>query len=176
MREGDSQISENYDDINGDKPSMPQIDDAEHDAFDQYMQSEVFLPQGGILTLAKVKRRKRDLDGNLMGTLNPNPISDTNVYELKCVDSEIMEYEANIVTENIYTEIDEEDYHRYQLKEIIDHRTDGSHIIIGENGTTIINGKECPRRTTLGWELCLSLADESTIWTKLKDIKVSHQV
>jgi hypothetical protein len=38
----------------------------------------------------------------------------------------------------------------------------------------IHNGKECMRRSTVGWHLCVQWLDGSTSWQTLKDLKESY--
>ena len=57
--EGEDEPNEDYGDADGDDPGIPEADEADYDTFDKYIQSEVLLPQGDRIALAKVKRRKR---------------------------------------------------------------------------------------------------------------------
>jgi hypothetical protein len=57
---------------NGDEwnePSMPEADDWDHDAFDKYIGAELLLPCDGVLAKGRVRARKRDGDGNLIGRI-----------------------------------------------------------------------------------------------------------
>ena len=56
--------------------------------------------------------RKKDKEGNLIGTYNPDPILNTIVYDVMFPDAPVSEYATNLIGENIYSQIDEEG-HRY---------------------------------------------------------------
>ena len=62
---------------------MPEADDVDYDAFDNYIATNVTLPSEGIMKLGTVKRRKRDGDGNLIGHANANPSKSTAIYEVE---------------------------------------------------------------------------------------------
>jgi hypothetical protein len=60
----------------------PEIDDFTPETYDALISAEVLLPKGDILLPAKVVGRKRDHNGNPLGTAHNNPILDTRVYEV----------------------------------------------------------------------------------------------
>ena len=66
---------------------------------------------------------------------------------------EIVEYAVNVIAQNIYAQVDEEGHHTLTVKEIFDHKTDGSQASRGTNTSVIVNGKTCPRHTIIGWKL-----------------------
>ena len=68
----------------------------------------------------------------LIGKSNPNPLFDTSVYEVKFEDGSVERYNANIIAEHIYSQIDGEGYGMTILDEIIDHKWDNS-AILGED-------------------------------------------
>jgi hypothetical protein len=48
------------------------------------------------------------MHGNVIGVSNPNPILDTQVYDVELPDGSIVEYSAHINAENIYAMCDQE--------------------------------------------------------------------
>jgi hypothetical protein len=70
------------DDLTGDKPTMPQADELDHEAFDEYLDAQVALPYKDIATTGTVIARKKDRDGNMVGKSHPNPVLDTRVMEV----------------------------------------------------------------------------------------------
>jgi hypothetical protein len=84
--------------------------------------AEVILPKGGILIPARVIGRKRDESGNPIGTANTNPILDTCLYDVQFLDGRVETYAANIIAENIYSQLDNEGNRFLLLEEIMDHR------------------------------------------------------
>ena len=60
--------------------------------------------------------------------LQPKPMLNTNIYEVMFSDGSILKYAANIIAENIFSQVDEDGY-RYQLLDhIIDHKSNGQAI------------------------------------------------
>jgi len=66
------------------------------------------LPHGGEMAHARVVSRKRDADGNLIGTCNPNPILDMRLYEVEYPDGLTKAVAVNLIAENLYAQVNEE--------------------------------------------------------------------
>ena len=110
-----------------------------------------------------VKRRKRDENGNLIGHSHSNPMVGTAVYEVEFDPGEVEEYSANIISEHIFAQIDNDGYTRYIMDEIVDHKY--SDIALRpDEATEIKYGKEVPVKTTKGWKICVRWKDGSTAW------------
>ena len=63
---------------------------------------------------AKVVYRTKNQYGKVIGDHNPNPIFYTRIYDVMFLDGSIQHYAANIIAENVYSQVDEVE-HRYQL-------------------------------------------------------------
>lgn len=146
------------------------------DAYDQYLTAEVLIPQGGVMKKAVVKRRATDQDGNPIGRRNPNPILDSREYEVQFPDGSVDILTANKISESILTQVDSEGRSYSVLKEITDHRKDGTALSIDDGFIESHKGRKSRRITTKGWELLVCWADGSTSWIPLKDIKNSNPV
>ena len=81
------------------------------------------LPQNGeYIQASKVIGRSTDIGVNPVGTYRINHISNTQVYGVMFPYREIQKYSANLLSENLYSKVDEE-VHRYTfMDEILDHR------------------------------------------------------
>ena len=156
--------------------TMPDADDFTPEAYDEYLTAEVLLPNMGTITKAKVTGRKRDADGNPIGKRHSNPILDTREYEVEFADGGTDVFSANIIAENLYSQIDDEGRSYSILSEIIDHKKDGSAVSKDDAFETTKTGTLRRRRTTKGWKLLISWKDGSTSWVPLKDIKESNPV
>ena len=86
-----------------------------------------------------------------------------------------MEYSANVIAENLYSQVDAEGHRYVLLDSIIDHRKDSS-AVSKEDEFFMCKGKRVRRRTTRGWKLCVQWKDGSTSWVALKDLKESNPV
>ena len=85
----------------------PERDDVDDDAYDKYIGAEVMMDVPGEGSRrATVKRRVRNEDGTAAGTHHRNPLMDTREYELEYDDGTQDKYFANIIAENLYSQID----------------------------------------------------------------------
>ena len=82
------------------------------------------IPRGGEVLKAQVTARKRDANGNPIGRANSNPILDTREYEVEFEDGVREYYAANLIAENMYSQIDTEGNRYMLLSEIVDHTRD----------------------------------------------------
>jgi hypothetical protein len=156
--------------------AMPEADDYTPEAYDQYLTAEVLLPNMGSMTKAKVVARKRDADGNPVGTRNANPILDTREYEVLFPDGATDTFTANIIAENMYSQVDEEGRSYSIMDEIIDHKKDGTAVSKDDGYEVANDGSSRPRRTTRGWKLLVQWKDGTATWVALKDLKESNPV
>jgi hypothetical protein len=156
--------------------TMPEADDYTSESYDEYLTAEVLLPNMGTLTKAKVVSRKRDVDGNPVGRRHHNPILDTREYEVEFPDGAVDTFTANLITENMYSQVDADGCLYALLSEIIDHKSDGSAVQKDNGFETTKDGQVRPQYMTKGWKLLVSWKDGSTSWVPLKDMKDSFPV
>jgi len=89
------------------------------------------------------------------GSYDTNPILNTRLYDVMFPDGSVQAYGANIIAENLYSQVDE-DGHRYQLlKMIVDHRTNGHAVSKDDGYTTTKSSQRRQRQTTKGWEFLI---------------------
>ena len=88
--------------------------------------AEVLLPQGEELQKARVKKRRIGPDGNEIGTYDSNPMLNTLIYEVEYLDGSIRDYGANVIAENIYSQVDEHGYRQQTLDCIMEHSKDST--------------------------------------------------
>lgn len=157
--------------------AMPEADDFDMEAFDKYLSAEVVLPKGDQMLLGKVVTRKRDLDDNRIGKAHSNPIFDTRLYQVQFSDGHVEEYNANIIAQNLYSQIDKQGNQFTLLDAIIDYEKDEAVAIPPEQRFIIENNGNIHKRpTTKGWRLCVQWKDGSTSWEALKDLKESFPI
>jgi hypothetical protein len=154
---------ERYEDENN--PAEPAIDsddigDLENpEAYDGYIASQVMLPREDQMLLATVRKRATNEMGAPIGTANTNPIMDTRVIEVEFDDGVVLEYAANVLAENLYTQVNQEGHLFMLLDSIVDHKRHSS----AETTNFIeVNGRQCRRVTTKGWNLCVQWKDGTT--------------
>jgi hypothetical protein len=79
------------------------------------------MPTGGEFVQAKVTKSKHDADNNPMGKQNTNPILDTCKYDVQFPDGYIGMFAANIIAENLYSQVDPEGRLHTIFMDIINH-------------------------------------------------------
>ena len=104
-----------YEDDDESARLMPELDDPvdadgvpinQQPAYDKLIHMELMLPQGDRLVPAKVIGRTIDPTGRTVGTYNDNPIINTCVYDVEFPDGEVKEYSANVIAENLLSQVD----------------------------------------------------------------------
>jgi hypothetical protein len=140
-------IHDYYEDDEDDGLQMPEADDIGD--LDRYINAEVLLPQDGeYMRAARVTGRVRGPDGHVKGRYDPNPILNSQVYDVMFPDGATQQYAANIIAENMLSQVDEEGYHYQLLDHIIDHRTNGHAVSRADGYTTTKSGRRAKRQTT----------------------------
>ena len=71
-----------------------------------------------------VKKHKLDDEGKAVVNINNNPLVCTRAYEVQFSDSMNEVLTANIISENLLAQVDEEGHRQILLDEIIDHIQD----------------------------------------------------
>ena len=163
------------DDTTGEAHEQPDVDSIPD--LDLFLNAEVLLPQDGDhMKAARVISRATDDDGAVIGEYNSNPALNTRVYDVMFPDGSIQQYAANIIAENIYSQVDD-DGHRYiLLDEIVDYKKDDTAIAKDDAYTTDKYGRKSRRLTTKGWSFLVNWKDGSQSWVPLKDIKESNPI
>ena len=141
---------------------------------DYWINNEVCLPQGEKNTMAKVKSRSKDADGNIIESYNDNPFLNTMVYDVEFPDGVIKEYAANIIAENMYAQVDPDGHSTAILSEIIDFTKNSKALSKDDMYITTKSGQRRMRQTTSGWNFLIRYKDGSEQWTPLNLLKESN--
>ena len=103
---------------------MPDVEDFEStDSCYQYISASVMLPKYGGFSRALFMRRKQDSDRNIIGYHHSNPFLDTCIYEFQFHYGYISKYAANLIAENLYSQIDPGGNDFLLLYDILDHKS-----------------------------------------------------
>jgi len=98
---------------------------------DTYLNMEVALPsEDDGPTFAKVTKRLRDANGIPIGVANDNSILHTRVYEAEYMDGRKASLAANVIATNMFAQIDDDGNRFVLLDSIVDHRTDGTELML----------------------------------------------
>ena len=143
---------------------------------DVLINAELHLPQGESEQLARVVRRSVGADGKLIGTFNDDPNLNTLVYEVEFPDGELKHYSANIIAENILSQVDSSGYHSHGLHGIMDVRRNKN--ALGSENAFVVSksGQRKLRQTTMGWDLKVAWKEGTSQWVPLKVMKESNPV
>jgi hypothetical protein len=148
-------------------------DRADPEAYDGYLASQVMLPREDKMLLGTVRKRATNEMGAPIGTGNTNPILDTRVFEVEFDDGVVLEYAANIIAENLYSQVNQEGHRFILLESIVDPKRHSS----AETTNYIeVNGRQCRRFNTKGWKLCVQWKEGTTSWEALAHLKESNPI
>ena len=100
----------------------------------------------------------------------------TRIYDVLFPDGSVRQYAANIIAENLYSQVDDEGFRYQLLDEIIDHKTDEQAISKGDGFVYTQSGQKRRRMTTKGWWFLVSWKDGDQSWVPLKDLKESFPI
>ena len=78
---------------------------------------------------------------------------------------------ANAITSNLFSQVDQDGQRFLLFNAIIDSRTDGTQIKVGDSVIHMSNGNKRSRDTTKGWEVSIQWKDGSSTWNQVKDVK-----
>lgn len=123
-----------------------------------------------------IVKRAKDNNGNPIGKRNPNIYLDTRKYEVELSDGTVEEYYANVIAENLFSQVDSEGRQYVLMKEISDHQKDGTAVPISDGWIKMKNGRRTRRKTTQGWKLLVEWKEGGSDWIALKDLKESYPV
>ena len=150
----------------------------EYGKIDPYLNMELGLPRAAddSLVHATVKRRAVDNEGRPIGKSSTNPILDSRAYEVEFIDGQTEVLTANVIAENILSQINEDGHRHMMISEIEDHRKTPQAIEKKDSTYITRSGMQRNKRTTKGWELFVRWKDGSGDWVALKDLKESYPV
>ena len=146
-------------------------------AFEKIINAEVMIQNGDEMAMGKVVRQSLDADGRMTGTYHDNHFLNTITYDEEFSNGQVKEYGANIIAENMLTQVDSDGYSLSLMDSIIDHLRDPSQAIPMEDKyITTKSGQKWLRKTMKGWKLLIKWKNKSKAWINLADMKEAHPV
>ena len=115
---------------------------------DNMIGMKVPVPFEGELRVGTIVSRKRDSNGNPIGTKADNPIMDSRIYEVEFSDGSYDKYMANTIIENIYAHVDDEGRSHSILKAITSHKASDDAITKDQGFYFTPSGVKCRVITT----------------------------
>ena len=124
-------------------------------SYDQYIGSEVVLPDWKCNKLMRKFRKRIKYDDIFTGNGHYNGIKNKYVYEVEYPGGITEQIKSNIIAENILSKFYSEGHHYQVLTEVTYHKTDGSDITKVDSLIKSSNGKLHQKRTPCGRKIIL---------------------
>ena len=156
------------DDELAEEVGVPNVDEYTPKTFDEYLKAFVMVPKGDEILKAQVVSRRKDHNGNPIGRSSSNPVLDTRQYVVEFEDGAQEHYAANLIAENMYTQVDKQGKEFALMSEIVDHASDATAIGADDGFYLDRYGKTKPKMTTRGWKLLVEWKDGNT--SKARDL------
>ena len=130
-------------------------------SYDQYVGDEVFLPdkKGDKIIVKFSKRIKYDYSSIDKG--NYNPMHNKSLYKVEYPDETTEQLEANIISENMMSQVYSEGHHYQLLTEVTDQNKYGSSIAKVDGFVKSSSGNLHQKSTTSGLKLLVWCKDGS---------------
>ena len=90
-------------------------------AYDQIINAEVQLHLGEEMDTDKVIQRNIGPDGQVTGTYDSNPYLNSIIYDVDFPDGQVKEYAADIIAENMLTQVESDVMSTTLMEAILDH-------------------------------------------------------
>ena len=166
----------NLDDVENDPVDSNGQAVFEKPVLDHFIHAEVSLPKGENIQLARVIGLARNEDGSAIGMHDDNPMLNTLVYDVEFPGGTIKEYAANVIAENLYSQVDTDGRSYMLLDAIIDYKKNENAVSKADKYVTTKSGRRRLRKSTAGWKLLVAWKDGTEQWIPLSTIKESNPV
>lgn len=114
--------------------------------------------------MARVVKYIKGNDGQpISSSGSSNPILDASEYLVKFNDGSTKQLTANLITESIFSMVDDEGWYYQLFKEISKHRKNKEAFTKSKNN----NKNKAKQYTTKGWEFLVHWHDDSSSWVSL---------
>ena len=125
--------------------------------------------------MGKVSKRAR-YDDKSTGKVNYNAMYDKFLYEVGYSAGTMEQLAANIIAENIPSQVDAEGHHYQVLTEVTDQKRDEIAISNVDGFINSSSGNLHRKRRTCGWKLLVDWKEGSVDWVPLKELKQYNPV
>ena len=106
--------------------------------------------------IGKVARRALGPDGTVTGRHDENPILNSIVCEVEFPDGQIKEYAANVLAENLSSQVDSEGFSASLFAGILDWHKNSNAVEKKDRFLITKRGQRRLKQTTLGWDLLVA--------------------
>ena len=148
----------------------------EHSLHDSLIHAEVLLPHNDEMRKGIVKGRHANINGEVIGQFDVNPLLNNMIYDAEFADGTIKEYAANVIAQNIYAAMSDDWKCRQVIKSILDHRTDQDALPKLKKYIICKTGRRRMRKTTIGWSILVKWKNGEEQWVPLRMMKLNYPI
>ena len=145
-------------------------------AYDTIINAEVFLQHGYHVHTDKVLQHNIGTNGTIAGQYDDDPGLNSIVYDIEFPDGTVHAYSANVITENMLTQMNDDDFTMKIMQGVIDHKMDTTAVSKFDRYAVTLRGRKKLRKPTYPWKLLVTRKDESESWILLKYLKEYHPI
>ena len=144
-------------------------------AYNKIINSEVQLQIDDDMDRGEVRRRALGPDRMVVGSHNDNSTLNLIVHEVEFPNGQVKECAANVIAENMLSQIDSEGCSAMLMEGMVDFKKDET-TAVSKNDMCVVTkrGQRRLRKSTVGWKLLVRWRDGSETWIPLKDLKELH--
>ena len=95
------------------------------------------------------------------------------VYDVEFPDGTVKQYAANVIAENLLSQVDTNGYHSQDLDKILVYEKTGDSFSSKDAYVTTKRGIRNLRQTTIVWKFLCEFKDGSNTWVSLKVLRLS---
>lgn len=157
---------------------IPEVDDTEQsDGYDEYIGAQLMFELGGESGVrGTVVKRSKGNDGKVIGNRNNNPLLDTRRYTVHLHDGSEREFSANMIAENLYSQVNEHGHHEMMFTEITGHRYTADHYAAAETMPTKHGRNWKMPKTTKGVQCRVAFKDGTECWLPMNEVRQSNPI
>jgi hypothetical protein len=101
-----------------------EADEFTPEGYDEYIGAQLMIPRPDGRIQGRIAKRSKDNDGNPIGRRNDNFLLDTRKYKVDLEDGTTEEFYANVIAENLFSQVNSEGNQYVLMSAISDHRKD----------------------------------------------------
>ena len=124
--------------------------------------------------MAKVIGRSIDCSRKVIGDLDGSMRS--LVYDVEFPDGAVKQYAANVIAENVLSQVDASGFHSQHLRKIVAHERSPEALDESDAYITTNRGARRQRQFTVGWRFFCEWVDGTSSWASLKVLKESNPI
>ena len=116
---------------------------------DHWIYAKLKLPKGEEMRKVKVVSQSKHDNENIISKYDSNPMLNTMVYYVKFPDVSIRKYRANVIGENMYSQVYSECFLHSILYGILDYCRDTTSVQKGDQYIITKSGQRCMQKSTV---------------------------